>query len=89
MRIVTINASTSYDVCIGANLLDRAGEIAVQYMKPCRAMIISDSIVAPLYGERVASSFRERRILCRPLCVSRRRALQKYSYAGRYFGSAC
>lgn len=66
MRTVTINASTSYDVCIGANLLDRAGEIAVQYMKPCRAMIISDSIVAPLYGERVASSF-----LSAGFCVDR------------------
>ena len=57
MRTVTVNASVTYDVVIGPGLLDRAGQLAAERMKPCRAMIISDSTVDRLYGDRCAKSF--------------------------------
>lgn len=57
MRTVTVNASITYDVLIGAGLLDMAGELAAQRMKPCHAVIIADSTVDALYGDRAAISF--------------------------------
>lgn len=58
MHTVTVNASTRYDVLIGAGLLDRAGELAAERMKPCRAAIIADSTVDALYGARAEAAFR-------------------------------
>ena len=58
MRTVSIDASTQYDVLIGPGLIDRAGELAARAVAPCRALVVSDSNVAPLYGERVLDSLR-------------------------------
>lgn len=57
MRTVTVNASITYDVVIGSGLLDQSGALAARYMKPCHAMIVSDSTVDALYGDRCAASF--------------------------------
>ncbi|MBR6767336.1 MAG: 3-dehydroquinate synthase [Clostridia bacterium] len=57
MRTVTVNASVTYDVLIGPGLLDRAGSLAAGYIKPCRAMIVTDSTVDALYGSRCAAAF--------------------------------
>ena len=56
MRKVRVNASRVYDILIENGLLDRAGELAATVKKPCRAVILSDSNVAPLYAERLEAS---------------------------------
>ena len=58
MRTVHIDASTQYDVMIGENLIDRAGELTAKAMKPCRCAIIADDTVDELYGDRVQISFK-------------------------------
>ena len=58
MRTVHIDASTQYDVMIGENLIDRAGELTARAMKPCKCAIIADDTVDELYGDRVQISFR-------------------------------
>ena len=56
MRKITVSASRAYDIIIGSDLIDRAGELAAQVISPCRAVIISDDIVASLYSERLIAS---------------------------------
>ena len=57
MRTVHITASREYDVLIGGGLLDRAGELALRAVKPCKLMLVSDSTVDALYGDRAQRAF--------------------------------
>ena len=57
MKTITVTASRNYEVRIGAGLISHLGEQLLQVLqKPCNAVIISDSNVFPLYGERVTKS---------------------------------
>ena len=58
MRTVTVNASRGYDILIEKGALDRAGELCARVKKPCRAAILTDSNVAPLYADRLEMSLR-------------------------------
>ena len=58
MRTVTVNASTKYDIQIGANLLSFLGQEVSKVCKAEKAAIISDSNVWPLYGYVVADSLK-------------------------------
>lgn len=52
-----IETARPYSVYIESGLLDRVGELAQKTRKPgSQAMLISDSNVFPLYGERVSAS---------------------------------
>jgi 3-dehydroquinate synthase len=50
-------AGRSYDIAIGPNLIDRAGELARPLLPAPRVTIVSDETVAPLYGARLEASF--------------------------------
>ncbi len=52
-------AGRAYDIVIGPGLLDRAGPLSAGLLAAPRVTIVSDETVAPLYGERVARSFRD------------------------------
>ena len=56
MERVRIEASTSYDVLIGPGLMDQAGALVSQVVKPCRTAVITDDVVQDLYGRRVCES---------------------------------
>lgn len=56
MKIVSVQASKTYDVIIGKQLLNKVGEYAAQIRPNCTAAIISDTNVWPLYGESVRNS---------------------------------
>ena len=56
MKKVTVNASRKYDVIIEKGILDRVGEEAALVIKPCKALILTDSNVEPLYAERLEKS---------------------------------
>lgn len=53
MTDITVNASKSYKVHIGAGLLSETGRLLAGISKPCRVMLVSDDRVLPLYGETV------------------------------------
>ena len=55
-EIISVNASVSYDVLIGSNLLQDAGALAASVVKPCRAVLVTDDTVNALYGDRTASA---------------------------------
>ena len=59
MITITVHASKTYNVCIGNGLLTRAGELAKEVLSPCRALILTDDNVAPLYADTLASSLKE------------------------------
>ncbi len=50
MKTIKVNASSSYDVLIGKNLLGALGQQVRQVCNAEKAAIISDSTVWPLYG---------------------------------------
>lgn len=56
MKKVTVNASRVYDILIEKGILDSAGQLASEVIKPCTAAILTDSNVAPLYAERLERS---------------------------------
>ena len=56
MQTLTVNASRTYQVHIGAGLLSRAGELAAPLISGRAAVIVSDSNVWPLYGRTVSDS---------------------------------
>lgn len=56
MKTVTVNASSKYDVLIGAGLLSQLGQHVKSVTKASKVCIVTDSNVFPLYGEAVASS---------------------------------
>lgn len=54
---IRINVGNGYDVYIGNGLIDICGELSLNSVLPCRAAIITDSNVAPLYLERAKKAF--------------------------------
>ena len=56
MKVITVNASKCYDVVIGSGLLDQLSTYVLALKKPCRAAIITDSNVQPLYSDTVIRS---------------------------------
>lgn len=56
MITIDVKASGKYEVHIGHGLLKKAGELAAQVLSPCRALILTDDNVAPLYADALATS---------------------------------
>ena len=56
MKTICIDASKPYNVHIGHNLLDEAGQILSRSFSPGKVAIISDSNVYPLYGQALSQS---------------------------------
>jgi len=50
-------AGRSYDIAIGPGLIDQAGALSRPMLTAPKVTIVSDDIVAPLYGARLAASF--------------------------------
>ncbi len=56
MKKIHINASKEYDVIISKGILESCGEFIGEVVPKCRAAIISDDVVFPLYGDTVQKS---------------------------------
>lgn len=56
METITVNASRTYQVQVGAGLLARTGELSAPLIQGRDAVIVSDSNVWPQYGRTVAGS---------------------------------
>lgn len=56
MKKISVSASTDYDVLVGRSLLGDAGKLIKEIVGACRAAIISDSHVWPLYGSVLEDS---------------------------------
>lgn len=56
MKKISVKASSSYDISIGSGILADTGKIVSEVLPPCRAALISDSNVMPLYGAAVKKS---------------------------------
>lgn len=50
MKSITVKTSKEYMVHIGSGLMNQIGTFAAQLAKPCKAAVVSDSNVWPLYG---------------------------------------
>lgn len=59
MRSVTVNTTTSYCVLIGKGLLQQAGKEIQKRIQPCKAAIISDDTVAPLFADTICQSLQQ------------------------------
>ena len=57
---IDVRTAQPYSVTIQRGALDQVGTILAQVKKPgCRAMLISETNVAPLYGDRAAASLEQ------------------------------
>ncbi len=56
MKTVRVNASRIYDILIEKGILDKAGFEIAKVIKPCKAAILTDSNVSPLYAARLEQS---------------------------------
>ena len=56
MKTICVDASSAYQVHIGQNLLLQAGEYFDAVCTPCKAAVISDSNVYPLYGKKLENN---------------------------------
>ena len=56
MTQIRVNASCCYTVHVGSGLLAKAGALAAEVLSPCRALILTDDHVAPLYASTLAAS---------------------------------
>ena len=56
MITVKVNASTSYDIIIGTDILDKLGEYVKQVVPPRCACIVTDTTVDALYAKRAEIS---------------------------------
>ena len=73
MKQVRIKTGAPYDVLIGGRLLRETGALVGARLAPCRAVLVTDSNVAPLYAGTVEGK-PPRSGLCRnAACVSGRR----------------
>lgn len=59
MNTVTVNATRKYSVLIGKNLLSQAGSLIRDVKAPCKAFIVSDTNVEPIYGKILRTSLRQ------------------------------
>ena len=59
MKQMTVTASKTYDILIGRGLLRESGTRIRRYTNASRAVVVSDSNVFPLYGERLLASLRQ------------------------------
>ncbi len=59
MRKVIVSASTEYAILIGRGLLAQAGAEIKKRIQPCKAAVITDSVVETLYAEQVETSLKE------------------------------
>lgn len=56
MNTVTVNASKTYDIRIGSGILADCGEEIIKLHPKCKAALITDSTVDPLYSKKVSDS---------------------------------
>lgn len=56
---ITVNTAKPYDIFIESGILDSCGDIIRNTTKGKKAMVVSDTNVMPIYGERVMKSLEE------------------------------
>lgn len=56
MRTISVKASQNYDIVIGTGLLPQLGSYAADIRNGCKAAVISDSNVWPIYGQTISES---------------------------------
>lgn len=56
---IHITCSKDYDVLIGSGLMEDTGKLVAEVKNPCKAAIVSDSNVAPLYAKKVEASLQK------------------------------
>lgn len=59
LRIIRVKASTEYDVLIGENLIEKAGELIKGVLKDCKIALITDDVVDKLYANAVINSLKD------------------------------
>ena len=59
LRTIPVNTSPAYAVTIGPGLLRQCGRLVREVISPCRAAVITDSAVGPLYLDAVEAGLAE------------------------------
>jgi 3-dehydroquinate synthase len=76
-------AGRSYDIRIGPRLIDHAGELSAGVLGARRVIVVSDDTVAPLYGARVAASFKNAGMAASQVTVPAGEGSKEFAAFGR------
>jgi 3-dehydroquinate synthase len=83
-RIVRVDlAGRGYDIAIGPGLIDRAGEVSAKLLAAPKVIIVTDTVVAPLYGARLSASFAKAGVETATITVPAGESSKEYSAFGR------
>lgn len=83
-RIVRVDlAGRGYDIAIGPGLIDRAGELCAKLLAAPKVVIVSDEVVAPLYGARLAASFKKAGVEAATITVPAGESSKEFAAFGR------
>ncbi|MBI3199441.1 MAG: 3-dehydroquinate synthase [Rhodospirillales bacterium] len=84
LRTVRVDlAGRGYDIAIGPGLIDRAGELSRPLLAAPRVTIVSDETVAPIYGARLAASFKAAGIKTASVTVPAGESSKEFASFGR------
>ncbi len=79
-ELVSVELGTrSYDIAVGAELLERAGDHIVPLLTIPRTVLISDETVAPLYAERTVNSLAHHGVTCESIVLPSGEASKSFS----------
>jgi 3-dehydroquinate synthase len=76
-------AGRAYDIVIGAQIIDRMGELAAPLLAAPRVIVVSDETVAPLYGGRLTASFEKAGIATSSVTVPAGEGSKEFAAFGR------
>ena len=69
MNTIKVDTSKKYDVIVGKDLIDNAGEYIIKVAKPSKTLIISDDNVASLYLGRLVASLNSSGFECESFVI--------------------
>ena len=82
---VKVGTKRSYEVLVGRGILADTGTLVKQVKKPCKAVIVTDDIVAPLYIDTVKASLSQCGFECSEFVIANGEQSKSLETAGKIY----
>lgn len=82
---IKVGTKRSYEVLVGREILADTGALVKKVKKPCKAVIISDDIVAPIYMSVVKTSLKSQGFECDEFVIANGEESKSLDVAGKIY----